>query len=99
MTKCVCRCHSEPDLCDRAFPFSGVDVCDAVAAVFACQSCKNMHCPALLDTTPLSVRTPQRGVQVTTPDGQQMTWDEYQREMEKRAESWRHQDNGEGAES
>lgn len=97
--KCFCRCHSEPDLTERAFPYAGVDVRDAVAAVFACRSCENAHCAALLDTTPLRpLVVPTRGMQVITPEGKTLSWDAYQREMEKRPDAWR-ADQGEGPEA
>ena len=55
----------------------------------ACASCRDFHTPALLNTAlPCEGALPQRGVTVITPDGVKMTWDEYQREMERRAEAW-----------
>lgn len=91
MTKCFCRCHSEPDLTDRAFPYAGVDVRDHVAAVLACKNCENAHCPAIL-----ALNAPmRRNVRVRLHDGREMDWAAYNREMQNRADSWKNQGDGE----
>lgn len=89
---CLCNCHDTPDE-PRIYPYRGVDVRGVIAAVTACAGCVNAHTPALRGTAlPNEVPAPRRGVEVITPEGKRMSWGEYEREMEKRADSWRHQD-------
>lgn len=92
---CTCQCHIAPDI-TRAFAVAGVDVRGVVEAAVACRRCQNEHVTALLNTElPSESPIPRRGMLVTTPEGRQMSWDEYNAEMQKRADSWRHQGDGE----
>lgn len=44
-TLCHCGCHSGASI----LAFHGVDVTDPIEAATACDSCRDSHCPALLD--------------------------------------------------
>lgn len=93
---CTCRCHATETA--SAFAHAGVDTRNAIEAVIACKACENSHVDALLETAIWGERVvPQRGVTVISPEGKQMSWEEYQRELEKRANTWR--DAGEGPEA
>lgn len=83
-TACMCNCHIAPDDW-KAFLYEGVDVTNVIEAAIACPSCQNTHTPALLNTAlPSESVVPQRGVTVITPEGKQMAWEEYEKEMKKR---------------
>lgn len=48
---CVCACHiGAPSV---ASIFCGVSVSDPVEAAVACDHCRHLHCPALLDKPPV----------------------------------------------
>lgn len=98
---CFCKCHVAPVDRARAFEPAGVDVRDVVEAAVACVTCQNAHAPALLNTAlanePCVVL--HRGVQVITPEGKTLTWEQYQQELNARVDSWRQRDQGEGPEA
>lgn len=65
---CLCLCHAAPD---ERFRSDGADVYDAIAAATACDTCRHVHCLAML-ATDLPCETPsaaQLRCGVRTPGG------------------------------